>query len=113
MINNEDREILLDHEKIAQERKQVDHDFAERQKFLDDWRKGVLDSPAGRRIVWDMLGLLGYQQKMFSSDALVMAGNCAVHDKLFILIKDLEEAQPGILFRMQNEFRSAMANKDK
>ena len=113
MISNEDKEILLDHERIAEEKKKFEEAYADRQKFLDDWRKGVLDSPAGRRIVWDLLGLLGYQKKMFSSDALVMAANCGVHDILFTLIKDLEEAQPGILFRIQNEFRSAQANKDK
>lgn len=111
MIDNEDKEILLDHEKIAQEKKKFEDAYAERQRFLDDWRKGVLDSPAGRRIVWDLLGLLGYQKRMFSPDAMTMAANCGIHDTLMILVKDLEEAQPGILFRIQNEFRSAQANK--
>jgi len=114
MINAEDRELLLDHEKIAEEKKAYEYAYAERQKFLDDWRKGVLDSPAGRRIVWDLLGLLGYQKKLFNSDPLVMAANCGAHDNaLLVLIKDLEEAQPGILFRIQNEIRSAQANKEK
>ena len=114
MISNEDKEILLDSEKLEAEKKAFDNANAERQKFLDDWRKGVLDSPAGRRIVWDILGLAGYQRKLFSNDPLIMAANCGTHDNfLLVMIKDLEEAQPGILFKMQNEFRSAQANKDK
>lgn len=114
MIDAHDQELLLDHEKIAAERKLVEEQYAERQKFLDDWRNGVLNSAAGRRIVWDILGLAGYQRKLFSSDPLVMAANCGTHDNfLLVMIKDLEEAQPGILFKMQNEFRSAQANKDK
>lgn len=114
MIDAHDQELLLDHEKIATEKKLIGDQYADRQKFLDDWRGGVLNSPAGRRIVWDILGLAGYQRKMFNSDPLVMAANCGTHDNfLLVMIKDLEEAQPGILFKMQNEFRSAQANKDK
>lgn len=112
MIDNEDKDILLDHEKLAEEKKKFEEQYAERQKFLDDWRNGVLNSPAGRRIVWDILGLAGYQKKLFNSDPLVMAANCGTHDNfLLVMIKDIEEAQPGILFKMQNEYRSLMANK--
>ncbi len=114
MIDADDKEILLDHEKLAQEKKRFEDEYAERQKFLDDWRNGVLNSPAGRRIVWDILGLAGYQRKLFSSDPMIMAANCGTHDNfLLVMIRDLEEAQPGILFKMQNEFRSLQANKDK
>lgn len=114
MIEHNDQDILLDHEKIKEEKKLYEQQLAERQKFLDDWRSGVLNSPAGRRIVWDILGLAGYQRKLFSSDPLVMAANCGTHDNfLLVMIKDLEEAQPGILFKIQNEFRSLQANKDK
>ena len=113
-MNAEDKELLLDHEKLAEEKKKFEEAFADRQKFLEDWRTGVLNTPAGRRIVWDILGLAGYQRKLFNTDALVMAANCGTHDNfMLVLIKDLEEAQPGILFRMQNEFRSAQANKEK
>ena len=101
MISNEDKELLLDHEKLAEEKRKFEDAYADRQKFLQDWRDGVLNTPAGRRIVWDLLGLLGYQKKMFNSDPLVMAGNCAVHDILFALIKDLEEAQAGILLQSE------------
>jgi len=60
------------------------------------------------------LGLAGYQKKLFNSDALVMAANCGTHDNfLLVLIAQIEEAKPGILFKMQNEFRSAQAGKDK
>ena len=113
-MNQEDKELLLDHKKLAEEKKKFEEAFADRQKFLQDWRDGVLNSPQGRRIVWDLLGLLGYQKKMFSSDPLIMAKNCGIHDDaLLVVIRDLEEATPGILFRIQNEFRSAQANKDK
>ena len=113
-MNNEDKELLIDHEKLAEEKKAVEYAYSERQKFLDDIRKGVIDSPAGRRFIWDLLGLLGYQKRMFSTDPLVMAKNCGIHDDvLLVVIKDLEEAQPGILFKMQNEFRSAQANKER
>ena len=111
-MTNEDKELLIDHEQLAEEKKKFEEAFANKQKYMDDWRNGVLNTPAGRRIVWDMLGLAGYQRKLFSSDPLVMAANCGTHDNfLMVLIKDLEEAQPGILFRIQNEFRSANANK--
>lgn len=114
MIDAHDQEILLDHDKIAREKKIVEDQYAERQKFLEDWRNGVLNSPEGRRIVWDLLGLLGYQKKMFSSDPLIMAKNCGIHDDaLLVVIKDIEEAQPGILFKMQNELRRTQASKDK
>lgn len=113
-MNSEDRELLLDHDKLNAEKKALEYTYAERQKFLQDWRDGVLNTPAGRRVVWDLLGLAGYQRKLFSSDPMVMASLCGTHDNfLLVLIRDLEEAQPGILFRMQNEFRSAQANRDK
>ena len=113
-MNQDHKELLLDHKKLAEEKKKFEEAFADRQKFLQDWRDGVLNSPQGRRIVWDLLGLLGYQKKMFSSDPLIMAKNCGIHDDaLLVVIMDLEEATPGILFRIQNEFRSAQANKDK
>ena len=110
-MNAEDKELLLDHEKIAEEKKKYEQTLADREKFLQDWREGVLNSTAGKRIVWDLLGLLGYQKVMFSSDPLVMAANCGVHDILLIVIKNLEEASPGILFKIQNEYRSAQASK--
>lgn len=113
MIDAHDQELLLDHEKIATEKKLIEDQYAERQKFLDDIRKGILDSPAGRRVMWDFLGLLNFQKQLFNSDPLIMAANSAVHDVALTVIKNLEEAQPGILFKMQNEFRSAQANKDK
>ena len=113
-MNAEDRELLLDDEKIADDKKKIAEAFADHQKYLDDWRSGILNTPAGRRIVWDILGLAGYQKRLFSTDPLVMASLCGTHDNfLLVLIKDLEEAQPGILFRMQNEFRSNQSNKDK
>lgn len=111
-MNVEDKELLLDHEKIAEEKKRLEEQFADRQKFLDDWRNGVLNSPAGRRIVWDILGLAGYQKKLFNTDPLIMAANCGTHDNfLLIMIRDIEEAQPGVLFKMQNEYRSLQGNK--
>jgi len=113
-MNAEDRELLLDHDKIAAEKAKLEYEYAEHQKFLEDWRNGVLNSPEGRRILWDILGLAGYQKKLFNSDALVMAANCGTHDNfLLVLIAQIEEAKPGILFKMQNEFRSAQAGKDK
>lgn len=111
-MNSEDKELLLDHDKLKAEKEALEYTYAERQKFLDDIRKCIIDSPGGRRFIWDLLGLLGYQRRMFSTDPLVMAKNCGIHDDvLLVLIKDLEEAQPGILFRIQNEYRSAQANK--
>lgn len=114
MIDVNDRDILLDEEKLKAEKTLAENAYAERQKFLDDIRNGYLNSPAGRRVTWDLLGLLGYQKQLFNSDPLVMASNCGTHDNvLLVFIKDLEEAQPGILFKMQNEFRRNLANKDK
>lgn len=111
-MNAEDKELLLDHEKLAEEKKKLEELHADRQKFLDDWRNGVLNSPAGRRIVWDILGLAGYQKNLFNTDPLIMAANCGTHDNfLLVMIKDLEEAQPGILFKMQNEFIRTQASK--
>lgn len=114
MIDSLDQEILLDHDKLKADKEAHEKVYADRQKFLDDIRNGVLNSAAGRRIIWDLLGLLGYQKRLFSTDPMVMAANCGMHDQaLLVVIKDLEEAQAGILFKMQNEFRSAQANKDK
>ena len=111
-MNQEDKELLLDHKKLEEEKKKFEEAFADRQKFLQDWRDGVLNSPQGRRIVWDLLGLLGYQKKMFSSDPLIMAKNCGIHDDaLLVVIRDLEEATPGILFRISNEMRSLYGSR--
>ncbi len=104
-MNADEIELLVDHEKLAAEKKRHEEAYSDRQKFLEDWRNGVLNTAAGRRIVWDILGLAGYQRKLFNSDPLVMAANCGTHDNfLLVMINDLEEAQPGILFKMQNEF---------
>lgn len=112
-MNLEEKELLLDHDKLNAEKKALEYTYAERQKFLQDWRDGVLNTPAGRRIVWDLLGLLGYQKKMFSSDPLVMAKNCGLHDDaLMVIIKDIEETSPGILFKISNEMRSYYGSRN-
>lgn len=112
MIDANDREILLDKEKLAEEKKQVEKEFSDHQKYLEDWRI-VLGTPSGRRIVWDLLGAMGFQRDLFSSDALMMAMNCGQHRLSLSLAKDIEEAVPGVYARMTNEFRSLQANKDK
>jgi hypothetical protein len=109
-MNSEDKELLLDREKIDLEKKEFERKYSEHQKYLDDWRE-VLSTPAGRRIVWDLLGGMGYQRDMFNSDALIMASNCGQYRLAIAMLKDIEEAIPGIVFRMQNEYRSAKANK--
>lgn len=112
MIDNEDKEILLDHEKIEFEKKELDRKYAEHQKYLEDWRE-VLSTPAGRRIVWDLLGGMGYQKDLFNSDPLIMALNCGQYKISISMIRDIEEASPGIMFKMQNEIRRNQLSKDK
>lgn len=112
MIDAQDREILLDQEKLEAEKKKVEYEYADHQKYLDDWRI-VLGTPSGRRIVWDLLGGMGFQRDLFNSDPLIMASNCGQHKLALALAKDIEEAMPGVYARMTNEFRSMQANKDK
>lgn len=112
MIDAQDREILLDHEKLDIEKKKFERDLADRAKYLDDWRE-VLSTPQGRRIIWDLLGGMGFQRDLFNSDPLVMAMNCGQHKLALAMAHDIEEAVPGIYARMTNEFRSAQANRDK
>ena len=112
MISNEDKDILLDPEKLSAERKQYEKSIAERAKYLDDWRE-VLSTPQGRRIIWDLHGGMGFQRDLFNTDPLIMAANCGQHTLALAMAKDIEEALPGIMFKMQNEFRSAQANKGK
>lgn len=111
-MNAEDRELLLDHEKIADEKKKYEQGLATRAKYLDDWRE-VLSTPQGRRIIWDLLGGMGFQRDLFNTDPLIMAANCGQHKLALALAKDIEEAVPGIYARCTNEFRSAQANQDK
>jgi len=108
----EDKELLLDPEKLAEEKIKYERSLADHAKYLDDWRE-VLSTPQGKRIVWDLLGGMGYQRDMFNSDPLIMAMNCGQYKLAIALIKDIEEAIPGMVFRMQNEYRSAQANRDK
>lgn len=112
MIDANDQDILLDREKIAEEKKQYERKLADHAKYLDDWRE-VLSTPAGRRIVWDLLGGMGFQRDLFNSDPLIMAMNCGQHKLALAMAKDIEEAVPGVTFRMLNEHRSLQANKDK
>lgn len=109
-MNIEDKELLIDHEKLADEKKQYERRIADHAKYLDDWRE-VLSTPAGRRIIWDLLGGMGFQRDLFNSDALIMAMNCGQHKLALAMAKDIEEAVPGIYARMTNEYRSAQANK--
>ena len=111
-MNSEDKELLLDHEKLAEEKKRFEYQVAQHQKYIDDWQV-VLSTPAGRRIVWDLLGGMGFQKELFHVEPLIMARNCGQYSLALALLKDIEEAMPGVTFRMQNEFRSAQANKDK
>ena len=111
-MNSEEKELLLDHEKLAEEKKTYMQRFADHQKYLDDWRE-VLSTPQGRRIIWDLLGGMGFQRDLFNSDPLIMAMNCGQHRLALAMAKDIEESVPGIYARMTNEFRSAQANKDK
>ena len=112
MISNEDKEILLDHEKLAEERKQYERKVAEHAKYLDDWRE-VLSTPQGRRIVWDLLGGMGFQRDLFNSDPLIMAMNCGQYRLATSMLKDIEEAIPGIMVRITNEIRSNQANANR
>lgn len=112
MIDAEDKELLLDEEKLKAEKKKAEQEYAEHERYLDDWRE-VLGKPAGRRIVWDLLGGMGYQKDLFNIDPLVMALNCGQYKLCIGLLKDIEEAMPGVTFRMQNEFRGYLANKEK
>lgn len=111
MIDAQDREILLDHEKLDAEKKKLEADYAEHQKMLDDWRD-VLGRPSGRRVTWDLLGLMGFQKQLFNTDSLIMAANCGQYTLALSLLNVIEEALPGITFKMQNEFRKAQA-RDK
>lgn len=112
MIDAIDKDILLDKDKLEIEKKQFEREVSEHQKYIDDWQV-VLSTPAGRRIVWDLLGGMGFQKELFSIDQLIMARNCGQYSLAISLLKDIEEAMPGVTFRMQNEFRSMLANKDK
>lgn len=112
MIDAHDREILLDHDKLAEEKKQYERKLADHAKYLDDWRE-VLSTPQGRRIIWDLLGGMGFQRDLFSSDPLIMAMNCGQHKLALAMAKDIEESVPGIYARMTNEYRSTQANRDK
>src|SRR5450631_1934952 len=112
MIDAADRDILLDHDKLAEEKKQYERNLSDRAKYLDDWRE-VLSTPQGRRIIWDLLGAMGFQRDLFNSDPLIMAANCGQHKLALSLARDIEEAVPGIYARCTNEFRSAQANRDK
>ena len=112
MINAEDRELLLDHEKLAEDKRLYENKVAERQQLMDDIRNGVLNTPQGKRVIFDFILLCGYGANLFNSDSLVMAGNCAINDRVLnVLIKDLEEAKPGIVLMMSNEYKSRQANK--
>jgi hypothetical protein len=110
MIDNEDKEILLDHDKIKAEKKEYERKLADHIKYLDDWRE-VLSTPQGRRIIWDLLGSMGFQRELFNSDPLIMAANCGQHKLALALARDIEEAVPGIYARCTNEFRSSQANR--
>lgn len=110
-MNAEDKELLLDHDKIAEEKRKYERAIADHAKYLDDWRE-VLSTPAGRRIVWDLLGGMGYQKDLFNTDPLIMASNCGQYKLAIAIIKDIEEALPGIMFKTQNEVRSAQASRN-
>ncbi len=112
MIDAADRDILLDHEKMDAEKKIYERGLSERAKYLDDWRE-VLSTPQGRRIIWDLLGGMGFQKDLFNSDPLIMAANCGQHKLAISMAKDIEEAVPGVYAKMTNEFRSNQANKEK
>jgi hypothetical protein len=111
-VNAEDRELLLDHDKIAEEKKIYERGIADHTKYLDDWRE-VLSTPAGRRIVWDLLGGMGFQRDLFNSDPLIMAMNCGQHKLALAMAKSIEEAVPGVFAKMTNEQRSLQANKER
>ncbi len=104
MIDQEDNDLLLDKAKLAEEKKKLEQKVSEHVKYLEDWRE-VLRLAAGRRIVWDLLGGMGYQKDLFNTDALVMAANCGQYKLVLTLLRNIEEATPGIVFKMQNEFR--------
>ena len=54
---------------------------------------------------------MGFQNDLFNSDPLIMAGNCRGHKIAVAIVKDIEEAMPGVYARMTNEFRSS--NKER
>lgn len=110
MIDAHDQEIILDQEKLKADKKVAEAEYADHQKLLDDWRE-VLKLPSGRRIVWDLLGVMGFQREMFHTDSLIMARNCGQYSLCISLLAIIEEATPGITFKIQNEFRRTL-NKE-
>lgn len=107
-----DQDLLKDPEELQLEKEQALQDLAEREEYLKDWRE-VLSTPAGRRIIWDLIGGMGFQARLFNSDPLVMAANCRGHEIAVKLLKDIEEAMPGIYSKMTNELKSALGRKEK
>ena len=88
-MNAEDRNLLLDHDKIESEKKLYEQKIAIHAKYLEDWRE-VLSTPAGRRIIWDLLGGMGFQRDLFNVDPLIMAMNCGQHKLALAMAKDIE-----------------------
>lgn len=105
-----DEELLLDPEKKEELKKIALDELATREEYLRDWRE-VLSTPAGRRIIWDLLGGMGFQKKLLHSDPIIMAANCGQYELARKLMQDIEEAMPGVFSRMTREIRSVQVKK--
>ena len=112
-MNEEDKQILYPGEEL-QAIKDADDKFrVKHEKYMDDWRI-LLSTAASRRIMWELLGDLGLFKNPFNKDNHALTGfMCGQHDFALKLVNDMEEAIPGIILKMQNEFRSSQASDQK
>lgn len=71
---------------------------------LEDVR-ALLQRKEGRRFVWRLLSNAGIYRPLFTANSLEIARNAAEHDWCLWLMRDLNEAAPGIVFELAREFR--------
>ena len=74
----------------------------QREQELNDLR-AVIGEPAGRRVCWRLLGMMGVFETGFSTDALEMAYRAGRRDIGLGLLAEIGEANPEAWLTMQIE----------
>ena len=105
-MNAEEKKFLIEPETIQAQKDQQLLALSQKEERLRDWRECVLNTPGGRRIVMDLLGLCKINHNLFNLDAAIMGANCAKNEIGLEILKDIEDAVPGVYARIVREYKS-------
>jgi len=104
--------IFLDPEQVKKQKEDEEKYQREKKLRISDLRK-ILNTPEGRRMVWNELERAKVFADFFSTNALEMARFCGERKVGLSLLADIMEAKPEAFYSMYLEETSKTKSEEK